>query len=70
MATPSSVSRPLPRSRRRLGWSGDGFSRFLLRDRTLGYLFLFPAVLVIVALVAYPFASACTAAQNTSARWG
>jgi len=58
MATPSSVSLPLPRTRRRLGWSGDGFSRFLLRDRTLGYLFLFPAVLVIVCLVAYPFASA------------
>jgi len=29
-----------------------------MRDRTLGYLFLFPAILVIVGLVAYPFASA------------
>ncbi len=30
----------------------------MLRDRTLGYLFLFPAILVILSLVAYPFASA------------
>jgi multiple sugar transport system permease protein len=32
--------------------------RFLLRDSTLGYLFLFPALLVIIGLVAYPFVSA------------
>src|SRR2546427_7694027 len=58
MATSSTtVSLPLPSSRRRFGW-GDGVQRFLLLDRTLGYLFLFPAVLVILGLVAYPFASA------------
>src|SRR5229473_8527254 len=57
MAT-SSVSLPLPSSRRGLGWRGDRVQRFLMRDRTLGYLFLFPAILVIVGLVAYPFASA------------
>jgi multiple sugar transport system permease protein len=32
--------------------------RFLLLDSTLGYLFLLPALLVILGLVAYPFASA------------
>jgi multiple sugar transport system permease protein len=32
--------------------------RFLLRDSTLGYLFLFPALLVILGLVAYPFGNA------------
>jgi len=41
-----------------LGWRGDKVQRFLLHDRTLGYLFLFPALLVILGLVAYPFASA------------
>src|SRR5712691_13172512 len=58
MATPTTVSLPLPSSRRRLGWRGDRIQRFLLLDRTLGYLFLFPAMLVILGLVAYPFASA------------
>jgi multiple sugar transport system permease protein len=33
-------------------------ARWLLHDRTLGYLFLAPALLVILGLVAYPFASA------------
>jgi multiple sugar transport system permease protein len=59
MATSSTtVSLPLPSSRRGLGWGGDRIQRFLLRDRTLGYLFLFPALLVIAGLVAYPFANA------------
>ncbi len=58
MATSTTVSLPLPSSRRGLGWRGDRVQRFLLHDRTLGYLFLFPAMLVIVGLVAYPFASA------------
>ena len=58
MATSTSVSLPLPSSRRRLGWRGERIQRLLARDRTLGYLFLFPAILVIVGLVAYPFASA------------
>ena len=58
MATPTTVSLPLPSSRRRLGWQPGQLQRLLLRDRTLGYIFLFPAILVIVSLVAYPFASA------------
>jgi multiple sugar transport system permease protein len=58
MATTTTVSLPIPSSRRGLGWRGDRISRVLMRDRTLGYLFLFPAILVIVGLVAYPFASA------------
>jgi multiple sugar transport system permease protein len=33
-------------------------ARWLLQDRTLGYLFLAPALLIILGLVAYPFASA------------
>src|SRR5262245_59406475 len=56
MATTTTVSLPIPSSRR--GWRGDRVSRLLVRDRTLGYLFLFPAILVIVGLVAYPFAIA------------
>jgi multiple sugar transport system permease protein len=32
--------------------------RFLLQDRVLGYLFLLPALVVILGLVAYPFANA------------
>src|SRR3989441_1223208 len=58
MATSTTVSFPLPSSRRRLRWRGERIQRLLARDRTLGYLFLFPAILVIVGLVAYPFASA------------
>src|SRR6266699_5736233 len=57
MATSTPVSIPIPSSRPALGWQGR-VQRFLLRDSTLGYLFLFPALLVIVGLVAYPFASA------------
>jgi multiple sugar transport system permease protein len=37
---------------------GNKAWRFILRDRTLGYLFLTPALLVILGLVAYPFVSA------------
>src|SRR5262245_15165276 len=57
MATSTTVSLRLPSSRRGLGWWGDRVQRFLLHDRTLGYLFLFPALIVILGLVAYPFAS-------------
>lgn len=58
MATPTTVSLPLPSSRRRFGWPPGGLQRLLLRDQTLGYLFLLPAIIVILSLVAYPFASA------------
>jgi multiple sugar transport system permease protein len=58
MATSTTVSIPIPSSRPTLGWRQGRVQRFLLRDSTLGYLFLFPALLVIVGLVAYPFASA------------
>src|SRR5919197_1660106 len=37
---------------------GNKALRFILRDHTLGYLFLTPALLVILGLVAYPFVSA------------
>ena len=57
MATSTPVSIPIPSSRPALSWK-DRVQRFLLLDSTLGYLFLLPALLVIVGLVAYPFASA------------
>jgi len=41
-----------------LRWRPDRVQRFLMQDRALGYLFLLPAILVIVGLVAYPFAHA------------
>ena len=56
MATTTTVSLPLPSSRR--GLRGGRILRRVSQDRILGYLFLFPALLVIVGLVAYPFASA------------
>ena len=57
MATSTPVSLPIPSSRPALSWQ-DRVQRFLLLDSTLGYLFLLPALLVILGLVAYPFASA------------
>jgi multiple sugar transport system permease protein len=57
MATSAPVSIPIPSSRPALSWK-DRVQRFLLLDSTLGYLFLLPALLVIVGLVAYPFVSA------------
>ena len=50
----TTVSLPLPSSRRGLRWRPDKVLRVLMQDRTLGYLFLLPAILVIVGLVAYP----------------
>jgi multiple sugar transport system permease protein len=58
MATSTSVGLPLPSSRRIFGSWKDRVRRFLLLDQTLGYLFLLPAMLVILGLVAYPFANA------------
>ena len=58
MATSTTVSLPLPSSRRGLGWRGARIQRALMHDRALGYLFLLPAILVIVGLVAYPFVNA------------
>jgi multiple sugar transport system permease protein len=58
MATPSTVILRLPSSRRGVRWRRDRVQRFLLQDRTLGYLFLLPAIIVIVGLVAYPFVNA------------
>jgi multiple sugar transport system permease protein len=57
MATSTPVSIPIPSSRPALSWQGR-VQRFLLLDSTLGYLFLLPALLVIVGLVAYPFVNA------------
>src|SRR5437660_6278760 len=58
MATSKTISFPLPSSRRSLRWRPDRVQRLLMHDRTLGYLFLLPALLVILGLVAYPFGSA------------
>jgi multiple sugar transport system permease protein len=58
MATSTTVSLPLPSSRRGLNWRRERVRRALGHDRTLGYLFLLPAILVIVGLVAFPFGSA------------
>jgi len=57
MATSAPVSISIPSSRPALSWK-DRIQRFLLLDSTLGYLFLLPALLVILGLVAYPFVSA------------
>jgi ABC-type sugar transport system permease subunit len=39
-------------------------------DSTLGYLFLAPALLVIVGLVAYPFANAIVMTLQQKNSWG
>ena len=58
MATSTPVSIPIPSSRPALSWQ-DRVQRFLLRDRTLGYIFLTPsAASHPVCLVAYPFVNA------------
>src|SRR4029453_3438145 len=57
MATSAPISIPIPSSRPALSWK-DRVQRFLLLDSTLGYLFLLPALLVILGLVAYPFVNA------------
>ena len=57
MATSATAGLSLPSPSQTLGW-GDKIQRFLLRDSTLGYLFLLPALLIILGLVAYPFVNA------------
>jgi len=57
MATSTTAGLSLPSPSQSLGW-GTRIQRFLLRDSTLGYLFLLPAVVVILGLVAYPFLNA------------
>ena len=58
MATSTTTGLSLPSSSRTLDWWGGRLQRFLLRDRTLGYLFLVPAFVVILGLIAYPFVNA------------
>jgi multiple sugar transport system permease protein len=41
-----------------LRYQSSKLSRFLLRDRSLGYLFLAPALAIVACLVAYPFIDA------------
>ena len=57
MATTTTVSLPVPQARKTLSFRGK-VERFLLQDRVLGYLFLLPALVVILGLVAYPFVNA------------
>jgi ABC-type sugar transport system permease subunit len=57
-ATPARSGIALPSGSKELRFQSGKISRFLLRDRTLGYLFLAPALLVVLCLVAYPFVNA------------
>jgi ABC-type sugar transport system permease subunit len=58
MAASTSTSIRLPSAPPTVDVREKRIANFLLRDSTLGYLFLAPALLVIVGLVAYPFANA------------
>jgi multiple sugar transport system permease protein len=58
MATSTTTGLSIPQASQRLDFGSGKISRFLLRDHVLGYLFLFPAIVVILSLVAYPFVSA------------
>jgi multiple sugar transport system permease protein len=58
MATSTTTGLSVPQAGRRSSFRSGKLSSFLLRDHVLGYLFLFPAMLVILSLVAYPFVSA------------
>jgi len=58
MASSATSSVALSPDRKTLRFQSGKISRFLLRDRTLGYLFLTPALLVVIGLVAYPFVNA------------
>jgi multiple sugar transport system permease protein len=58
MATSATSSIDLSSGSKALRFQSGKVSRFLLRDRSLGYLFLAPALLVVLCLVAYPFVNA------------
>jgi multiple sugar transport system permease protein len=58
MATSATRSIGFSPGSKELRFQSGKISRFLLRDRTLGYLFLAPALLVILGVVAYPFVNA------------
>jgi multiple sugar transport system permease protein len=58
MASSTTSSIALSPDNKTLRFQSGKISRFLLRDRTLGYLFLIPALLVVIGLVAYPFVNA------------
>lgn len=58
MASSATPSIALSPGSKALRFQSGKISRFLLRDRTLGYLFLLPALLVILGLVVYPFVGA------------
>jgi multiple sugar transport system permease protein len=58
MATSATSSIGLSSESKALRFQSGKVSRFLLRDRTLGYLFLAPALIVVLCLVAYPFINA------------
>jgi multiple sugar transport system permease protein len=58
MARSATSSVALPSGSGALRYQSGKLSRFLLRDRTLGYLFLAPALVVVLCLVAYPFINA------------
>jgi multiple sugar transport system permease protein len=58
MASSTTSSIALSPDNKTLRFQSGKISRFLLRDRTLGYLFLTPALLVVIGLVAYPFVNA------------
>lgn len=58
MASSATSSIALSPDNKSLRFQSGKISRFFLRDRTLGYLFLAPALLVVIAVVAYPFVNA------------
>jgi multiple sugar transport system permease protein len=58
MATSATSRIAVPSGTGTLRYQSGKISRFLLRDRTLGYLFLAPALVVVLCLVAYPFFNA------------
>jgi multiple sugar transport system permease protein len=58
MASSATSSIAISPDSKGLRFQSGKISRFFLRDRTLGYLFLAPALLVVIGVVAYPFVNA------------